>query len=102
MTDKELRRMSRGELLEMLIIQMDENEALRKQLAQEENELKNRRIIVDEAGSLAEAALRLNGIFEATDQTAQQYLENVCFMAGEKPKDDWTYEEKNREGNNAL
>lgn len=102
MTDKELRRMSRGELLEMLIIQMDENEALRKQLAQAETELKNRRIIVDEAGSLAEAALRLNGIFEAADQAARQYLENVCFMAGEKPKDDWTYEEKNREGNNAL
>lgn len=102
MTDKELRRMSRGELLEMLIMQMEENEELKRQLEKAQNELKNRRIIEAEAGSIAEAALRLNGIFEAADQAARQYLENVRFWAGEEPKDVRIHEEKNGEGNEAL
>lgn len=32
MTDKELKRLSRAELLELLLTQMEENEKLRKQL----------------------------------------------------------------------
>lgn len=37
----------------------------------------NRVIELEEAGSIAEAALRLNGIFEAAQQAADQYLMNV-------------------------
>lgn len=77
MTDKELRRMSRGELLEMLIAQMEENERLKQSLEQVRAELRDRRITIDRAGSLAEAALALNGVFEAADEAARQYLENV-------------------------
>ena len=29
------------------------------------------------AGSMAEAAMQLNGVFEAADKAARQYLENV-------------------------
>ena len=32
---------------------------------------------------MAEAALRLNGVFEAADRAAQQYLENIRRMAEE-------------------
>ncbi len=83
MTDKELKRLSRGELLEMLLIQIEENEGLRKSLADAEAALADRTIQIREAGSLAEAALRLNQVFEAADRAAGQYLENIRRMAEE-------------------
>lgn len=83
MTDKELRRMSRKELLEMLITQMQENKKLKEELAQAKKELDERTIILDEAGSIAEAALKLNEIFEAADRAAKQYLDSVRRKAEE-------------------
>lgn len=84
MTDKELRRLSRSELLEMLIAQMEENEKLRSELSKARSELKDRRITLRRAGSIAEAALRLNNVFEAADEAARQYLENVRRMKEEE------------------
>lgn len=77
MTDKDLRRMSRRELLELLLYQMEENERLRNQLNKANKKLKSRSIIIEEAGSIAEAALKLNGVFEAAQEAASQYLENI-------------------------
>ena len=77
MTDKDLRRMSRSELLELLLFQMEENERLKKQLNKAKRKLESRDIMIEEAGSIAEAALRLNGVFEAAQEAAQQYLENI-------------------------
>ena len=81
MTDKELRRLSRSELLEMLIAQTEENNRLRIRLEQAEAQLQDRRITIDKAGSLAEAALQLNHVFEDADRAAQQYLKNIRRMA---------------------
>ena len=77
MTDKELRRLSRSELLEMLIAQTAENDQLKTRLEQAEAQLRDRQIAIDKAGSLAEAALSLNGVFQAAEAAAQQYLENI-------------------------
>lgn len=85
MTDKELKRLSRSELLEMLIAQIEENQKLNRHLAQAREALQNRQISLESAGSIAEAALRLSGVFEAADRAAQQYLDSVRAMA-EGPK----------------
>lgn len=77
MTEKELRRMSRSELLEMLIAQMEENKSLKAQLKEANAALENRQIEIEKSGSLAEAALRLSGVFEAADRAALMYLENL-------------------------
>ena len=77
MTDKELRQLSRRDLLEMLIESEKENERLRSELEAAQSELQNRDIIVTDSGSLAEASLRLNGIFQAADDAVNQYIENV-------------------------
>ena len=77
MTDKELRRLSRSELLEMLIAQTAEKDQLKTRLEQAEAQLLDRRIAIDKAGSLAEAAMSLNGVFQAAEAAAQQYLENI-------------------------
>ena len=82
MTDKELRRLSRSELLEMLIAQMKENAALQSRLELAEARLNDRQIAVEKAGTLAEASLSLNGVFQAAEAAAQQYLENIEHMSG--------------------
>ena len=84
MTDKELRRLSRSELLEMLIAQTEENDRLKIRLEQAEAELRDRRIAIDKAGSIAEAALALNGVFQAAEAAAQQYLENIQRISGQQ------------------
>ena len=77
MTDKELKRLKRTELLEMLIAQVKENEQLQAELDIANETLKNRTIIIEQAGSIAEAALQLNGVFAAAEAAAAQYLENI-------------------------
>lgn len=84
MTDKELRRLGRSELLEMLIAQAAENDQLKTKLEQAEAQLRDRRIEIDKAGSLAEAALSLNGVFQAAESAAQQYLENIERISGQQ------------------
>lgn len=87
MTDRELRRLSRAELLEMLIAQIEENERLNQKLQEAQAALADRKIAIDQAGTLAEAALQLNGVFEAADQAARQYLENIRCM-GQESRDE--------------
>ena len=83
MTEKELRRLSRRELLEMLITRTMENERLTEELQQARKELSDREFIQERAGSMAEAALQLNGVFEAADRAAREYLETIRRMAEE-------------------
>lgn len=81
MTDKELRRLGRAELLEMLISQSEENEQLREQVVNLQRLLDERRIINERAGSIAEASLMLNKIFEAAESAAQDYINNIRTMS---------------------
>lgn len=84
MTDKELRKLSRAELLEMLLEQTKRIEALKAELELKNRELENRRIMIEKAGSIAEASLRLNEVFEAAQKAADQYLYNIKLAAGDE------------------
>ena len=77
MTDNELRKLKRTDLLELLLAQEKENEDLRRQLQEAQDRLEERKLALEEAGSIAEASLRLSGVFEAAQTAADQYLENV-------------------------
>ena len=80
MTDKQLRKLSRKDLLQILISQMEENEKLKKELDELKQEKENRAIVAEKAGSIAQAALQLNGVFEACEKAAQEYLESIKAM----------------------
>lgn len=82
MTDKDLKRLRRDELLEMLIVQSKKMEQLQMELDAARAALDSRQIMLQEAGSIAEAALRINGVFEAAQAAAEQYLENLRRMGG--------------------
>lgn len=77
MTDKELKKLSRTDLLEMLIEQSKEIEKLQGIIKKYEAELQSKRIAINEAGSIAEASLKVNKIFENAQNAADQYLVNV-------------------------
>ena len=110
MTERELRRLNRKELLEIMIEQGKEMETCKSQYEKDLEFLKSehekdlemlkgeyekeiaslkaelekaratvqkREIAIDEAGSIAMAALQLNGVFEAAQAASQQYIENI-------------------------
>lgn len=77
MSAKELKHLNRRELLQMLLLQAEENERLKEELARTKALLEKRSIMLDEAGSIAEASLRLHEIFSAAQAAADTYLENI-------------------------
>lgn len=141
MADRELRKLTRRELLQMLLVQCEESERLQKaldeitaeheamaesyerlkvklnvkderlnqkdakiaELTKEIEEMKSsREIELAEAGSIAEAALRLNGIFEAAQAAADQYLMNVRRLSeanrGDEKDNRISFEEARKSG----
>lgn len=83
MTDKELKRLNRAELLQILVDQSIEIDSLRRKLDKAESALAERNLQIAESGTLAEATLRLNRIFADADAAAAQYLENIRRMEAE-------------------
>lgn len=81
MTERELRRLSRTDLLELLLAQRRENEQLRCLLDETQAQLADRTIKLNRAGSIAEASLQLNGVFEAAQASCQHYVENVKLLS---------------------
>ena len=77
MTQKELKKLSRPQLLEMLLLQTEKAEQLEKELEDTKNLLADRKLQLERVGSIAEAALDLNGVFKAAQAAADQYLENA-------------------------
>jgi len=74
MTDKELRKLKRFQLLELLIMQIKENEDLRQQLNDAESREQERDLRLADLGSVAEASMELHGVFTAAQKAADDYL----------------------------
>ena len=72
-----LKKLSRAELLETLIAEEKRIDQLEKELEEAREALKDRAIKIENAGSIAEAALKLSGIFEAAQAAVDQYVENI-------------------------
>lgn len=80
---KELKRLNRAELLELLLTQTRETERLQKELEETKARLNDRNLRIQETGDLAQAVLSLNGVMEAAQAAANQYLENIQAMERE-------------------
>ena len=76
MTEKELRKLGRAELLELLLEQAREFEALEQRLNAAEAALQSQQLQLETCGSIAEASLKLNGVFEAAQKAAEQYQQD--------------------------
>lgn len=77
MTDKEFRRLSRADLIEIIYELQQSEKMLQKENEGLKRELEDRRVTISEAGSLAEVLARLNGLFEAAQTTANDYRDEA-------------------------
>ena len=59
----------------------EETAHLREELEQAKKSLEKREIALNEAGSIAVAALQINGVFEAAQAASQQYIENISSLS---------------------
>lgn len=75
---KSKKKISRRELLEMLIDQEKEIKRLNGIIGEQEEELNDRRLRIENAGSFAEACLSLNRVGESVDAAAKQYVFLAC------------------------
>ena len=87
MTNKELKKLSRADLLELLLVQTKENETLKEKLLAVEKQLEERQLRLTPVGSLAEAMVAVNGVMDAAQAAADQYLENITAMKEETRKE---------------
>ena len=102
MNERDLKRLSRGDLLEMLVAQGEELEAIKAKLAETEEKLQKRELDITEAGSIADASLKLNGVFEAAQAASQQYLDNIKLMSERQQEICEKLEQESREKADAL
>lgn len=84
MNEKALRKASRQELLELLLESTKEKErlladmeAMRKEVAETRAKMQEYTVAVEEAGSIADAAAQVSGVFNAAQKTADIYLANI-------------------------
>ena len=77
MADRDLRRLSRQELIEIIYALKEKEEALSKENEDLRAALSDRKIAISKAGSIAEAALTLNDIFAQAQAAADVYLSSV-------------------------
>ncbi|HEM3169940.1 hypothetical protein [Streptococcus suis] len=74
---KDLRKLKRSELFELLVEQAKEIESYQAKLADLEKRIEYREVVLGEIGSIVEASLAVTRIFEEAQLAANIYLEQV-------------------------
>lgn len=75
--NNDLKKLSRLELLEILLEQSKRIEELEEQVNILNTEINSKKIEINEIGSLAEASLKVTEIFKSADEAANIYINNV-------------------------
>ncbi|SDK24205.1 DNA repair protein [Streptococcus gallolyticus] len=78
---KQLRKLKRSDLFELLVEQAKEIEELQERVNELEETLEQRDINLSKVGSIAEAALAISKVFDEAQLAADTYLENVKRLA---------------------
>lgn len=84
MTDKEFKRLNRPQLIEIIYrlqLKLEEMTAENERLA---GELADKRLRIDKAGNLAEAALEVHHVMQAAQDAASHYVEEMKLRADEE------------------
>lgn len=83
MVSKELKKLSRRELVD-IIYQMKKNEQqMQEEIASLQDALQEKRIRIAEAGSIAEAATSVANVFASAQTAADLYLHEIACMKQE-------------------
>lgn len=91
MTEKDLKKLNRYQLLELLIAQTERADQLQKRLEEAEQALKDKELKLSSLGSIAEASMHLMGIFQSAQEAADLYVNSAKKFA--KDVESAAYEE---------
>lgn len=83
MTEKELKKLNRYQLLELLVVQTERADKLQEKVDELESKLLEQNLSFLKLGSLADAAMHINGVFEASQKAADLYLDAARKQADE-------------------
>ena len=86
MTDKEFKRLSRAQLIEVIYQLQLHIDSLTEQNEKLTKALEDKRLRITEAGNIAGAALALNDCFQNAQAAADQYLYEIKELRGEAEK----------------
>lgn len=86
MTDKELHKLRRSELLEIMLNLKTESDRLKQENEELRLTLNEKNVSLEKSGNIAEAALQLSGIFEKAQQAADIYLSSIKKTYEQKDK----------------
>lgn len=75
MTEKNLRKLNRYQLLELLIVQTERADKLQAQLDEVVEQLNKQNLQFSALGSIAEASLQVSGVFQAAQKSADLYID---------------------------
>ena len=83
MTDKEFKRLSRAQLIDIIYQLQLQIDKLSEHTQELESELKDKRLRLSNAGNIADAALEINDCFRSAQNAAEQYLSEIKLMREE-------------------
>ena len=83
MTDKEFKRLSRPQLIDIIYQLQIEERKLTEENAKLKDELADKRTHLRQAGNIAEASLAIHNVMEAAQNAAEQYLAEIRIMRAE-------------------
>ena len=83
MTEKDLKKLNRYQLLELLIFQTERADKLQLQLEEAQKQLDERELKIESLGSIAEASLQLGGVFQCAQDAADLYIRSAQQKAEE-------------------
>lgn len=84
---KDLKKLKRSDLFELLVSQAKEIELLQARVNDLEVKLERHEINLSEAGSIAEAALAISKVFDEAQAAADVYLNNVKRLVNASEED---------------
>ena len=77
MTDKEFKRLSRAQLIDIIYKLQLELDKVNEEKQELESKLADKRLRLQSSGNIAEAALEINDCFRSAQNAAEQYLNEI-------------------------
>ena len=77
MTEKELKKLNRYQLLELLLVQTKRADQLQEEVDGLKAQMESSALNLSKLGSIAEAAMQVSGVLEASQRAADLYFESA-------------------------
>ena len=87
MISKEIKKLSRRELVDIIYPLKKNEEQLREKVTELEEALQDKRIKLSVAGSIAEAAVDITNVFHTAQRTADLYLQEIACMKADTERE---------------